>query len=110
MRARDYSTRSLLTYLKSRANAGCTADDLVEGVRVLTAGRCVLNPHPNRHPELVEGVRVLTAGRCVLNPHPNPHPDLVEGVRGASPTSSPQDHGLLSSHSSLPDDSRMTPG
>jgi len=41
VRARDYHTRSLYTYLNSRSKAGCTADDLVSGAGSLSAGACV---------------------------------------------------------------------
>ena len=39
VRARDYSTRSLCIYLKSRALAGCTGADLVDGAHSLSGGR-----------------------------------------------------------------------
>jgi len=46
VRARDHSTRSLLTYLRSRSKAGCTADDLVNGATALSGGRCVARFYP----------------------------------------------------------------
>ena len=45
-RARDYSTPSLFTYLRSRSRAGCTAADLVEGAVALGGGRCVARFFP----------------------------------------------------------------
>ena len=39
VRARDYDTRSLTTYLKARAVAGCTGADLVSGASSLSGGK-----------------------------------------------------------------------
>ena len=39
VRARDYSTRSMLQYLRSRAVAGCTGADLVAGATSLSGGK-----------------------------------------------------------------------
>jgi ribosomal protein S18 acetylase RimI-like enzyme len=46
VRARDYSTPSLLKYLRSRSNAGCTAEDLVAGADSLSGGRAVARFFP----------------------------------------------------------------
>ena len=39
VRARDYSTPSLIGYLKSRGNAGCTGADLVAGASSLSGSK-----------------------------------------------------------------------
>lgn len=39
VRSRDYSTTSLVTYLRSRARAGCTGADLVSGACSLSGGQ-----------------------------------------------------------------------
>ena len=41
VRARDYATPSLATYLQSRSRAGCTADDLVRGTTSLSGGKAI---------------------------------------------------------------------
>ena len=41
VRSRDYGARSLTAYLKSRALAGCTGADLVDGASSLSGGRAV---------------------------------------------------------------------
>ena len=46
VRSRDYATLSLLKYLRSRSNAGCTAADLVEGAGSVSGGGAVAHFFP----------------------------------------------------------------
>ena len=46
VRSRDYSTRSLFTFLQSRSKAGCTGEDLVTGAKSLSGNTCTAVFYP----------------------------------------------------------------